>query len=89
MEYILIDNFNGTLNIVCKDDDSGEPLVFDKLYKAEEQLEEVCQNGIIVPLADTISVLQQCSSFINGIKLDEGEEIDEYDLELKINSLIE
>lgn len=50
MEYILIDNFNGSLNIVCKDDGSGEHLVFDTLKEAEEKLEEYCQDGQIIPL---------------------------------------
>lgn len=50
MNYILIDNFNGTINIICKDDDSGEPLVFESLTDAQKQLSEQCQNGIIVPL---------------------------------------
>ena len=36
MEYILIDNFNGNINIICKDDGSGEPLIYDSLRKAEE-----------------------------------------------------
>jgi len=68
MNYILIDNFNDTINIVCKDDGSGEPLVLNSLKDAKEQLEEQCQNGIIVPLADVISVLEDCSDFINGLK---------------------
>lgn len=67
MNYILIDNFNDTINIVCKDDGSGEPLIFNSLKEAEDQLNEVCQNGFIVPLADTIFVLKQCFELIHSV----------------------
>lgn len=50
MKYIQIDNFNGNINIICKDDGSGEPLIFESLKEAETTLEENCQNGQIVPL---------------------------------------
>ncbi len=36
MNYIQLDNFNGNLSIVCKDDESGEPLIFDSLKEAED-----------------------------------------------------
>ena len=63
MEYIQIDNFNGSINIVCKDDSSGKPLIFGSLQEAETTLKENCQNGIIVPLADSIDLLKK----INGL----------------------
>jgi len=88
MEYILIDNFNGTINIVCKDDGSGEPLILTSLKEAMEQKEEQCQNGIIVPLADTVSVLIQCSGFVDAMRFQEGEEVDEANLEAQLNFLI-
>jgi hypothetical protein len=50
MEYIQIDNFNGNIFIITKDDGSGEPLIFDNLQEAQDTLEENCQNGIVVPL---------------------------------------
>ena len=72
MNYILIDNFNNTINIICKDDGSGEPLILYSLKEAEDQINELCQNGIIVPLADTIFILKQCSEFIDSVKSDEN-----------------
>ena len=50
MQYIQIDNFNGSINIITKDDGSGEPLIFDSLIEAEDTLNENCQNGQIIPL---------------------------------------
>lgn len=50
MRYILIDDFNDNINIIRKDDGSGETLIFDSFEAANEQLEEQCQNGIVVPI---------------------------------------
>lgn len=50
MSYIQIDKFGGNINIVCKNDDSGEPLLFDTLQEAEDTLNDNCQDGIIVDL---------------------------------------
>ena len=88
MNYILIDNFNDNINIICKDDGSGETLIFDSFEKANEELEEQCQNGIVVPLTDIISILKRCSAFIDVIKFEEGEDIDETNLESAINNII-
>lgn len=75
MEYILIDNFNNTINIVCKDDGSGEPLVFDSLEEAQTDLDEYCQNGIIIPLnTNVIELLGHCKNFISDILDIEGKE---------------
>ena len=52
MEYILLDNLNGDLNIITKDDESGEPLIFDDYEKAKAAMSEECQNGIVVPLTN-------------------------------------
>ncbi len=69
MEYIQIDNFNGSLNIICKDDGSGEPLIFENIKKAETTFEENCQDGIIVPLADCIDLLKRINSLFDSGKL--------------------
>ena len=69
MNYILLDNFNGCLNIVCNDDGSGEPLIFETLKEAEETLVENCQDGIIVPLSDTINLLRRINTLFNSGKL--------------------
>lgn len=58
MEYVQLDNFNGNISLVCKDDGSGEVLVFNSLKEAEDTLEENCQDGIVVPLAPTIPLLR-------------------------------
>lgn len=79
MEYILIDNFNNTINIVCKDDGSGEPLVFDSLEEAQTDLDEYCQNGQIVPLnTNIIALFSKCEGFISGIV---GESPADYSIE--------
>jgi hypothetical protein len=69
MNYIQIDDFNGSINIICKDDGSGEPLVFESLKEAEETLEENCQDGIIVPLANSIDLLRRINSLFNSGKI--------------------
>ena len=50
MQYIQLDNFNGNINIICKEDGSGEPLIFENLEEAQNTLAENCQNGQIIPL---------------------------------------
>jgi len=72
MEYIQIDNFNGNINIITKDDGSGETLIFDTLKEAENTLEENCQNGIIIPLdTDIINLLKNCKEYVSSA-VDEG-----------------
>jgi hypothetical protein len=68
MSYIQLDNFNGSLNIICNDDGSGEPLIFEVLKEAEEALAENCQDGIIVPFSDTISLLRRINTLFNSGK---------------------
>lgn len=58
MNYILIDKFNDTINIVCMDDGSGEPLIFDS-YPTQDQIDELCQEGIVVPLDESIYTQEQ------------------------------
>lgn len=71
MNYIQLDNFNGELSIVCKDDGSGEHLVFDTLQEAKDTLAENCQNGQIIPLdVNIIDLLKNCSEFV-GMAYDE------------------
>jgi hypothetical protein len=69
MDYILIDDFNGSINIICKDDGSGEPLIFENFHDAETALDENCQNGIIVPMADSIGLLKRINSLFDSDKL--------------------
>jgi len=69
MSYIQIDNFNGSINIICNDDGSGEPLIFETLEEAEATLAENCQDGIIVPLADSIDLLRRITNLFNSGKL--------------------
>ena len=72
MEYIQLENFNGNLFIVCKDDGSGEPLIFDSLKEAEDTLDENCQNGMVIPLnTNIIQILKNCEEFISTA-VDEG-----------------
>lgn len=76
MQYIQLDNFNGTLNIICKDDGSGEHLVFDSLEEAENTLDENCQDGVVIPLNTNITqLLQSCWSFISAAKAEYHEAI--------------
>ena len=59
MRYIIIDDFNDTINIVCKDDDSGEPLIFDSYSETNDQIDEVAQNGMIISLDEPVYTLKQ------------------------------
>jgi hypothetical protein len=69
MSFILIDDFNGNVNIICKDDGSGEPLILKNLKDAETILTEYCQNGIIVSLSDTIAVVKRVKEMLDSGKL--------------------
>lgn len=72
MQYIQLDNFNGNLSIICKDDESGEHLIFDTLKEAEDTLEENCQDGIIIPLdTNIIQLLRNCEEYVS-MAVDEG-----------------
>jgi hypothetical protein len=64
MSFILIDDFNGNLSIVCKDDDSGEPLIISNLEEAEMLLDEHCQDGMIVPLGDSVNLLKKVKELL-------------------------
>lgn len=66
MNYIQIDNFNGSINIVCKDDGSGEPLIFNSLEEAVKSLEENCQDGIVVPLMHSLQLLLRIKGLFNS-----------------------
>lgn len=78
MEYIQLDNFNGDLNIVCKDDGSGEPLVFESLKEAQDTLEDNCQDGQIIPLGvNIIELLKACKQVISDNPEDLTEALDE------------
>lgn len=69
MSFILIDDFNENINIVCKNDGSGEPLILSNLKDAETLLEEYCQNGIIVPLSNTIDVIKRVKEMLDSGKI--------------------
>ncbi len=69
MSYLQIDNFNGSINIICKDDGSGEPLIFASLEDAENSLQKNCQDGIIVPFADCVDLLKRINSLFDSGKL--------------------
>ena len=72
MRYIQLDNFNGNLNIICEDNGSGEPLIFDSLKEAENTLNENCQNGQVIPLdINIIQLLRNCEEFVSS-SADEG-----------------
>lgn len=85
MRYIIIDDYNDTINIVCKDDGSGEPLIYEHLKDAIDNLEEVAQDGIVVPLINIVDLLNRCGAFIDNIKGilidDNNEKIDDINLE--------
>lgn len=68
MNYLQLDNFNGTLNIIYKNDGSGEPLIFKTLTDAEDTLEENCQSGIIVPLKDSIELFKKIDNLFSSGK---------------------
>jgi len=69
MSFILIGDFNGNINIICKDDGSGEPIIFTNLHDAEILLEEYCQDGTIVPLGNTISVIKRVKEIFDSGKI--------------------
>lgn len=57
MQYIIIDNFNGNINILPKDE-SGEPAIFTSAKEAQEYCAEEAQNGVVIPLGiDVMEVI--------------------------------
>lgn len=69
MSFILIDDFNKNINIVWKDDGSGEPLILTNLNDAETLLDECCQNGTIVSLVNTIGVIKRVKEMFDSGKI--------------------
>lgn len=67
MNYILIDRFNGEINLLLKEDGSGKPEEFNTLEAAEEALVN-CHNGIIVPLINIIPFLRDLKSYIHEME---------------------
>ena len=88
MQYILVDSFNDTINIVCKEDGSGEPLLFSTLKEAEEALVEYCQEGIVVPMCDFIGSIKRVYNAIGMVKYELGEEWDSDSLEKELGILL-
>lgn len=71
MNYVQIDNFNGNINLVTKNDGSGGVLIFDSLKEAEDSLEENCQDGVIIPLdVNLIYLIKEIyEAYVNGTTL--------------------
>ena len=69
MNYLQLDSFNGNINIICNDDGSGEPLIFESLQEAEDTLKGNCQDGIVIPLTDSIDLFKRVNSLLNSGKL--------------------
>lgn len=80
MRYIVIDMFGGNYNIVTNQE--GETVVFTDLASAQEERDD-CQEGIVVPLIDIISIVK---SFRQA--LDDQEVICLYDIEPEINDIL-
>ncbi len=75
MQFIQIDNFNGNLSFVTKDDGSGEVIIFDNLQDALETLAENCQNGMIVPIDfDIVSLMIRYDEFLLNMQIKIQEE---------------
>jgi len=65
MEYILLDNFNGNINVVSNEDGSGELMIIDNLKEAEEKLTDYCQDGQIIPLS--IDMIYLIKELVNAV----------------------
>jgi hypothetical protein len=65
MEYILLDNFNGNINVVSNEDGSGELMIIDNLKEAEEKLPDYCQDGQIIPLG--IDMIYLIKELVNAV----------------------
>lgn len=88
MEYIVIDNFNDVLNILSKDDGSGEPIIFGNAKEAQEYCDSEAQNGIVVPLINFMSIMRDASDLIGMERYAAGEDIDPNDIEGKLNEIL-
>ena len=67
MKYLLLDNFNGNVNIIL--DEIGDTLVFDNIESAQGALEEECQNGTVIPLdVDVITLLNDCRNLLYNLE---------------------
>lgn len=51
MRYIVIDDFNGSVNLACNLE--GEVIIFENKEDAQEEAND-CQNGFVVPLGTPV-----------------------------------
>lgn len=63
VECLIIDNLNGSYNILLEEDGSGETMLFGNMSKAADYALENCQDGQVIPLG------------INLIELIKGKEL--------------
>lgn len=65
MKYIVIDNFNGDINILTNEE--GEVAQFDSAKQAQEYCNNEAQNGQVIPLNVNILSVLSNSDDIEGI----------------------
>lgn len=96
MKYIIIDNFNGSINILSEDDDSGEPKVFESAKEAQEYCNNEAQDGQVIPLnIDLLSLFREVSGIIDHALFELGEPNEDKDtkyaqsVENRVNEIID
>lgn len=65
MHFIIIDNFNGSINILTNEE--GEVVQFNSAKEAQEYSNTEAQNGIVVPLTTILQLLKNTSEDIEGV----------------------
>lgn len=85
MEYVIIDNFNDTVNLATGED--GNTRVFNDVNKAIEAAKEY-QRGIVVPLTDILGIMRDALNFISVAKFNLQSEEDDTFIEHKLEKIL-
>ncbi len=86
--FIVIDTFSEPIVVV--DPVDGLVKQFETYAEAQVEANE-CQEAIVVPLDgfdEGIKLLSEASATIDVLRFEEGEDMDEYDLEGNINKFL-
>jgi len=86
--FIVIDTFGEPT--VCMNED-GTAKQFETYAEAKAEADD-CQEAIVVPLDgfdELLDLLTEASGTIDVLRFEEGEEVDENDLEGRINAVLE
>lgn len=84
MKYIILDNINSQPSL--RSDENCQAIIYNSLNEAIRDTEG---NSEIVPLScDLMPTILDSKNFVDGVKFELGEDIDEENLEVRLGNLI-